>query len=98
VVGIAAAISIPFGVLAAVYLSEFSSGGIGRWVRFATNVLSGVPSIIVGIFAYGVIVVTTGTYSAVAGGFALAILMLPIVVRTADESLQLVGISRCRVF
>lgn len=90
VVGIAAAISIPFGVLAAIYLSEFSSGKIAWWVRFATNVLSGVPSIIVGIFAYGVIVVTTGTYSAVAGGFALAILMLPIVVRTADESLQLV--------
>lgn len=90
VVGIAAAISIPFGVLAAVYLSEFSSGRIARWIRFATNVLSGVPSIIVGIFAYGVIVLTTNTYSAVAGGFALAILMLPIVVRTADESLQLV--------
>ncbi|WP_373527835.1 phosphate ABC transporter permease PstA [Nostoc sp.] len=90
VVGIAAAISIPFGILAAVYLSEFSSGRIAKWVRFATNVLSGVPSIIVGIFAYGVIVATTGTYSAVAGGFALAILMLPIVVRTSDESLQLV--------
>lgn len=90
VVGIAAAISIPFGVLAAIYLSEFSSGRIARWIRFATNVLSGVPSIIVGIFAYGVIVLTTSTYSAVAGGFALAILMLPIVVRTADESLQLV--------
>nr|WP_242038508.1 phosphate ABC transporter permease PstA [Chroococcidiopsis sp. [FACHB-1243]] len=90
VVGIAAAISIPFGVLAAVYLSEFSSGRIAKWIRFATNVLSGVPSIIVGIFAYGVIVLTTNTYSAVAGGFALAILMLPIVVRTADESLQLV--------
>lgn len=90
VVGIATAISIPFGVLAAVYLSEFSSGRIAKWIRFATNVLSGVPSIIVGIFAYGVIVLTTNTYSAVAGGFALSILMLPIVVRTADESLQLV--------
>ncbi|OWY68954.1 phosphate ABC transporter, permease protein PstA [cyanobacterium TDX16] len=90
VVGIAIAISIPFGVLAAVYLSEFSSGKIARWIRFATNVLSGVPSIIVGIFAYGVIVLNTNSYSAVAGGFALAILMLPIVVRTADESLQLV--------
>jgi len=89
-VGIATAISIPFGVLAAIYLSEFSSGRIARWIRFATNVLSGVPSIIVGIFAYGFIVLTTNTYSAVAGGFALAILMLPIVVRTADESLQLV--------
>lgn len=90
VVALASFMSIPFGVLAAVYLSEFSSGKIAKWIRFATNVLSGVPSIIVGIFAYGVVVLTTNTFSAWAGGFALAILMLPIVVRTADESLQLV--------
>ncbi|MES1021920.1 phosphate ABC transporter permease PstA [Gloeocapsa sp. BRSZ] len=90
VVGIAAAISIPFGVLAGIYLSEFSKGKIARWIRFFTNVLSGVPSIIMGLFAYGVVVLTTDTFSAFAGGFALAILMLPIVVRTTDESLQLV--------
>ncbi|WNN92004.1 phosphate ABC transporter permease PstA [Gloeocapsopsis dulcis] len=90
VVGIAAAISLPFGVLAGIYLSEFSSGRIARWIRFFTNVLSGVPSIIMGIFAYGVVVLATDTFSAFAGGFALAILMLPIVVRTTDESLQLV--------
>jgi phosphate transport system permease protein len=89
-VGIGALISIPFGVLAAIYLTEFSSGQIAKWARFATNVLSGVPSIIVGVFAYGVIVLTTKTYSAWAGGFALAILMLPIIVRTTDEALQLV--------
>ncbi len=90
VVGIAAAISLPLGVLAGVYLSEFSSGKIAAGIRFATNVLSGVASIIMGIFGYGVIVLTTGTFSAFAGGFALAILMLPLVVRTTDESLQLV--------
>ncbi len=90
VVGIASVLSIPFGILAAVYLSEFSSGAIVKWIRFATNILSGVPSIIVGLFAYGVVVVTTNQFSAVAGGFALAVLMLPIVVRTADEALQLV--------
>lgn len=89
-VGIGAMISIPFGVLAAIYLSEFSEGKIAQWTRFATNVLSGVPSIIVGVFAYGVIVLTTRTYSAWAGGFALSILMLPIIVRTTDEALQLV--------
>ena len=89
-VGIAAAISIPIGVLAAVYLSEFAPRKIARWIRFATNVLSGVPSIIVGIFAYGAIVLRTNTFSAFAGGFALAILMLPIIVRTADEALQIV--------
>jgi len=90
VVGIGALISVPFGILAAVYLSEFSSGGIARWIRFATNVLSGVPSIIAGIFAYGIIVLTTKSFSAVAGGVALAVLMLPIIVRTTDEALQIV--------
>ena len=89
-VGIAAAMSIPIGVLAAVYLSEFAPRRVARWIRFATNVLSGVPSIIVGIFAYGAIVTRTNTFSAFAGGFALAILMLPIIVRTTDEALQIV--------
>lgn len=89
-VGIAALIAVPFGVLTAVYLSEFSSGEIARWVRFATNVLSGVPSIIAGVFAYGLIVVTMGGFSAVAGGVALAVLMLPTIVRTTDEALQIV--------
>ena len=89
-VGIGALISIPIGVLAAVYLSEFSSSRIARWIRFACNVLSGVPSIIIGIFAYGIIVLNTNSFSAYAGGFALAILMLPIIVRATDEALQLV--------
>ncbi len=83
-------ISIPFGVLGAVYLSEFSSGKIAQWIRFATNVLSGVPSIIAGVFAYGILVVTTGQFSAIAGGTALAVLMIPTIVRTTDESLKIV--------
>lgn len=89
-VGIAAAISVPIGVFGAVYLSESSSIQVARWIRFATNVLSGVPSIIVGIFAYGIIVLATKQFSAFAGGVALSVLMLPIVVRTADEALQIV--------
>lgn len=89
-VGIGALVSVPFGVLAAIYLSEFSKGVVPRWIRFATNVLSGVPSILMGVFIYGLFVVTTGTYSAIAGGFALGVLMLPIIVRTTDESLQIV--------
>jgi phosphate transport system permease protein len=89
-VGIGTLISVPFGVFAAVYLSEFSKGQTARWIRFATNMLAGVPSIIAGIFAYGVIVVTTGGFSAVAGGIALAVLMLPTIVRTTDEALQIV--------
>lgn len=90
-VGIAALISIPVGVLAAIYLTEFSKGKVADSIRFATNVLSGVPSIIAGVFAYGVVVLAMGTFSAVAGGIALSILMLPIIVRTTDESLQLVS-------
>ena len=94
-VGIGAAISVPVGVMAAIYLSEFGKGWLADLIRFANNVLSGVPSIIVGVFAYSAIVLTTvkltgDSYSAWAGGFALAILMLPIIVRTTDEALKLV--------
>lgn len=95
-VGIAALISVPFGIMAAIFVSEF--GGkkpIVFWIRFATNVLSGVPSIVVGVFTYGIVVVK-GSYSlglgfsALAGGVALSVLMLPIIVRTSEESLKLV--------
>ncbi|YAI81627.1 MAG: phosphate ABC transporter permease PstA [cyanobacterium endosymbiont of Rhopalodia sterrenbergii] len=91
-VGLATLIAVPIGVLTAIYLSEFSAGNkIARWVRFATNVLSGVPSIIAGIFAYGLLVATKIVgFSAVAGGVALAVLMLPTIIRTTDEALQLV--------
>ncbi|NJK40375.1 MAG: phosphate ABC transporter permease PstA [Acaryochloridaceae cyanobacterium SU_2_1] len=92
VVGIAAIISVPFGVLAAVFLAEFGKGNpLARWVRFATNVLSGVPSIVAGVFAYGLLVKTGLTgYSAIAGGVALSVLMLPTIIRTTDEALQIV--------
>ncbi|NJN57245.1 MAG: phosphate ABC transporter permease PstA [Leptolyngbyaceae cyanobacterium SL_5_9] len=82
-------ICVPFGVLAAVYQSEFGRGSkLASVIRFCTNVLSGVPSIIAGLFAYGLVVLVTGTFSAVAGGVALSVLMLPIVVRTAEEGLK----------
>ena len=93
IVGIATVISVPFGVMAAVYLSEFSNKGgqLARWVRFFTNVLSGVPSIISGVFVYALLVKTGWTgYSAVAGGVALAVLMLPTIIRTTDEALQII--------
>ncbi|NES93957.1 MAG: phosphate ABC transporter permease PstA [Desertifilum sp. SIO1I2] len=91
VLGIAAAISAPFGILAAVYLTEFGRGSrIAYWVKFAANVLSGVPAILCGLFAYAVVVLTTGGFSAFAGGVALAVLMLPIVLRTTEEGLLLV--------
>jgi phosphate transport system permease protein len=92
VVTVAIVIAVPFGILAAIYLSEFSDGNrLARRARFATNILNGVPSIIAGVFVYGLLVRTGITgYSAVAGGVALAILMLPTIIRTADEALQLV--------
>lgn len=91
-VTIGALISVPIGVAAAVYLTEFSKGNTSRWIRFATNVLSGVPSIIAGVVTYGILVATKIVgYSAIAGGVSLSILMLPIIVRTTDEALQLVS-------
>lgn len=88
-VGVGAVISVPVGILAAVFLAEFARDTkFANWINFFNNVLSGVPSIIVGVFAYGLIVLTTGTFSAVAGGVALAVLMLPIIVRTTEESIE----------
>ncbi|MGB8698457.1 MAG: phosphate ABC transporter permease PstA [Thermosynechococcaceae cyanobacterium] len=89
-VGLAACISVPIGLFSAIYLAEFSPPGAAKWIRFATNVLNGVPSIILGVFAYAALVVTTKTFSALAGAIALAILMLPIIIRTTDEALQIV--------
>ena len=90
VVAIASLIAVPFGILAAVYLSEFSDEETARPIRFATNVLSGVPSIIAGVFAYSLLVLTMGKFSAFAGGVALSILMLPTIIRTTDEALKIV--------
>lgn len=88
-VGIASLISIPFGILAAVYLAEFARDTkLADVINFLTNVLSGVPSIVMGVFAYGLIVVKTRSYSAFAAGVALAVLMLPTIVRTATEALE----------
>jgi phosphate transport system permease protein len=86
---IGAIISVPFGVLAAIYTVEFGRGNwISQFVRFCTNVLSGVPSIIAGLFAYGIVVLLTGGFSAVAGGTALSVLMLPTIIRTTEEGLK----------
>lgn len=88
-VGIGSMLSIPFGILAAIYLSEFARDTkVANAINFFTNVLSGVPSIVMGVFAYSLIVLTTRSYSAMAAGFAIAILMLPLIVRTATEALE----------
>ena len=93
---IAAMIAIPIGVGGGIYLAEYSTGrGSSQFIRFGTNVLAGVPSIIAGVFVYGVIVSTRiifgHTFSAIAGGTALSVLMLPTVVKTTDEGLKLVS-------
>ncbi|MBW4515998.1 MAG: phosphate ABC transporter permease PstA [Timaviella obliquedivisa GSE-PSE-MK23-08B] len=90
-VGIASLISIPIGIMTAIFLAEFSQGSaIAGFVRFVVTILSGVPSIVVGVFAYGVIVLTTKEFSALAGSFALAVVMLPIVVLSTESALLLV--------
>ncbi|RAM49516.1 MAG: phosphate ABC transporter permease PtsA [Hapalosiphonaceae cyanobacterium JJU2] len=92
---IAALISIPIGIVTGIYLAEFSKGTkAGKFVRFITTILTGVPSIVVGVFAYSVIVLVTKSFSAIAGGFALAVIMLPIVVLTTEEALKLIPVPQ----
>jgi phosphate transport system permease protein len=90
IVGLASAIGIPIGILAGIYLSEFGDTRLGKTVRFAADVLSGVPSITIGLFVYGIIVLRTRQFSAWAGAVALAVIMLPTVTRTSEELLRLV--------
>ena len=95
VTAIAALIAVPVGVGGGIFLAEYSrSGWFAQFIRFGTNVLAGVPSIIAGVFIYGTIVTSRilfgNAYSAVAGGMALAVLMRPTVIKTTDEGLKLV--------
>lgn len=90
-VGIAAIIAVPFGILGAILLSEYGRDSRSAVIiRFCAKILTGFPSILAGVFAYAVIVKMTGGFSALAGGVALSTLMLPIVMLTAEESMKLV--------
>ncbi len=90
-VGLAALISVPFGVLGAVFLAEVGSDtGLAKLVRMAAKTLTGFPSILAGVFAYGAVVLTTGGFSSLAGGIAFSILMLPTVMLTAEEAIRMV--------
>ena len=89
-VGLATLIAIPFGVLAGVYVNEFSSRRSARGVRFAADVLVGVPSILIGIFVYTFLVLPFKQYNAFAGSVALAVIMVPVIMRTTEEILKLV--------
>jgi phosphate transport system permease protein len=81
---------VPIGIGAGIYLAEYGRNSFGNMIRFTADVLNGVPSIIVGIVAYGLVVLTQGHFSAVAGGVALAIMMIPTITRTTEEMLLLV--------
>lgn len=90
-VALAGVIGIPVGIMAGVYLAEFAGEGrLGKAVRFSADVVSGVPSITIGIFVYGLMVVGMQRFSALAGAVALALLMLPTVTRTTEELLRMV--------
>lgn len=90
-VGIAMIISIPTGLMTGIFLAEFGiTSPIAKFVRFITTILTGVPSIVVGVFAYGVVVAITKSFSAIAGGFALSVIMLPVVALTTEEALKLI--------
>ncbi|HYV49752.1 MAG TPA: phosphate ABC transporter permease PstA [Myxococcaceae bacterium] len=89
-VGLACAVGMPVGIMAGIYLAEFGKNRFGDAVRFCADVLSGVPSIAVGVFVYTLMVLTMKRFSAIAGGVALGILMLPTVTRTTEELIRLV--------
>ncbi len=90
-VGIAALVAVPAGILAAVFLAEVGpKTWLAQAVRFGAKVMSGFPSILAGVFAYGAVVLVTGGFSALAGGLALALLMLPTVMLTAEDAIRMV--------
>jgi phosphate transport system permease protein len=90
IVGVALLMAVPFGVMAGIYLSEYPGGSASTVIRFCTDVLTAMPSIVVGVVAYVLIVQRTEKFSAFAGSIALMVLMVPVVTRTTEEILRLV--------
>jgi phosphate transport system permease protein len=88
--GLASAMAIPIGVISGIYMSEYAGTRLATTVRFAADTLNGVPSIVIGIFAYAIAVLPFRQFSAAAGGVALGIMMIPIIARTTEELLLLV--------
>jgi len=89
-IALAALIAIPMGVVSGIYMSEYAGTRLATAARFAADTLNGVPSIVIGIFAYGIAVLPFRQFSALAGGLALGIMMIPIIARTTEELLLLV--------
>jgi len=90
ILGIASIIGVPFGIGAGIYLAEFGRNRFGSVIRFTADVLNGVPSIVIGIVGYAIVVLYQHHFSALAGGVALAIMMVPTICRTTEEMLLLV--------
>jgi len=89
-IGIASLLAVPVGLISGVYLSEYPKSGLALATRFTADVLNGIPSIVIGIFAYGLAVLPVKHFSALAGGVALGFMMVPIITRTTEELLNLV--------
>jgi phosphate transport system permease protein len=89
-VGMSCLWAVPLGLLSGVYLSEFGNNKLGAAIRFTADVLNGVPSILVGIFAYTLFVLPMKSFSAISGAFALGIIMIPTIMRTTEEMLRMV--------
>jgi phosphate transport system permease protein len=85
---IAACIGIPIGLIGAIYLAEYAGATWAFFIRYAADLMNGVPSIVIGIFAYSVVVVTMHHFSALAGGFALGVMMIPVILRSCEEFLR----------
>lgn len=92
-IGLASGLGLPLGILGGIYLAESRDPRLPWVVRFLADVLNGVPSIVIGIFAYTIVVLPMRRFSALAGGVALAVIMLPIILRTAEEMVRLVPAS-----
>jgi len=93
VVGGATLMALPIGLGAAIFVNEFPSAQLGRFVRFLAEVLTGVPSIVVGLFAYALVVRTLGSFSGLSGSVAYAFIMIPIILITAHEAFRLVPMA-----
>src|SRR5213075_870908 len=92
-IGLASVFGLPVGVLGGIYLAEFGNNTLGFFVRYAADIINGVPSIVMGIFAYTVVVLPMKHFSALAGGIALGIMLIPIAVRSTEEFLKLVPLA-----
>jgi phosphate transport system permease protein len=88
--GVGAVFAIPIGVVSGIYVAEYRESRLAELVRFSADTLNGVPSIVIGVFVYGLVVLPFRQFSALAGGVALGVIMIPIITRTTDELLRLV--------